>query len=255
MSAQQALVRELKDNQYVMCIVPLDDFVKECQNRKDTLKTMSGWTSPIMDAVTAGKLLQELGASPGNAVIKSHQGKKYLIFKGYAGQREIFKGTRYLTTNPLVVRMAVGPTGIKNAARGGFVLTALLAVSIEIFDFFLSDRALLSELLGTISSDIIKIGISSITAATIALKIGSAAVIGGAATPVIAAIVVGIATGWVLTKLDEKYGVTQALIVAYKNIGIDLANLKYQVERELKSVPSSSQSLRCYFMPCMNFTH
>lgn len=75
------------------------------------------------------------------------------------------------------------------------------------------------------------------------------------AKPFIEAIVAGIPTGWVQTKLDQKYGVTQALIVAYKNVGIDLANLKYQVERELDSVPSSSHSLRCYFMPFVNFTH
>lgn len=66
-------------------------------------------------------------------VIKEYLGKKYVLFKGLAGQRKALKGRRYLAQNPKVVRMAVGPTGVVKSVKGGFILSAVLSVGIEVF--------------------------------------------------------------------------------------------------------------------------
>ena len=59
--------------------------------------------------------------------------------------------------------------------------------------YFIRDEATLSALIGRVTSDLFKIGVSSIAAVTAGLFAGSAAVIGGvAAAPLIAAIAVGL---------------------------------------------------------------
>lgn len=250
MTNKSELVRDLQKNEHVLCIVPLNDLIKEFQAQKDTAKNLSGLVSPVMDAVTAGKLLKELGASPDKVVFKHYQGTKYVIFKGHPGKRSIFKGTRYLTTNPLIVRMAIGPTGIKNSVKAGFVISVVMSTTIEVFNYFISKTTLLPELLGTITADLTKAALSSVAAATVALKIGSAAIIGGAAAPIIVAIVVGLAANWILNRLDERYGVTKALIAAYEDIGIEWANIKNGMQREFKQATPTNQQLMCYFKPC-----
>lgn len=232
MNAEEKLVQELSKNEQVVQIVPFDELKKEWEALKPGVKTIAGYAAPVNDSVLAMKLLHEFGVKPEKVQIKTYAGKQYVIFKGHAGLRKIFRGTRYLTSNPKVVRLAVGPKGVVKAVKGGFVLTVVLSVGIEIFDFFIKDTATLSHLLGTITSDIVKIGVSSIAGAAAGLAVGSAAVLGSvAAAPIIAAIAVGIITGYVLNKIDSKLGATAALIKAYEKLGIKLREIEYEANR------------------------
>jgi hypothetical protein len=186
--------------------------------------------SPTNDSVIAAKLLAEFGIKPNQLLLKQYGRKTYVIFKGYPGVRKIFRGTRYLTENPKVVRMAVGPKGVAKAVKGGFVVTVVLSVGIEVFDYFIRDTATLPELLGNVSSDLIKIGVSSLAAAAAGLAVGTATAIGSiAAAPLVVAIGVGVITGMILEKIDKKYGTTAALIKAYENLGIKLRDIEYEV--------------------------
>ncbi len=222
MTPKQELMKELKANEYNVHIIEWDGFVKEWENKKGIVKTGVNYVSPAMDSITAVKLLRDFGIT-GKLVIKEYGGKAYIILKGYPGCRRIFRGTRYLETNPKVVRMAVGPKGILKSVKGGFVLSVVLCTGFHVFDYFIRDEATLFELLGRVTSDIIKIGVSSIAAVTTGLFVGSAAVIGGSvAAPLIAAIAVGLAAGWILEKIDENVGATKALIEAYKELGIGI---------------------------------
>ena len=89
---------------------------------------------------------------------------KYIIFKGYAGQRTYLRGARYLLSNPNIVRLAIGPKGITDSVKGGFVITAVLSTGIEVANYLLNDTATLHQLLGTVTADLVKIGIASICA-------------------------------------------------------------------------------------------
>ena len=64
------------------------------------------------------------------------------------------------------------------------------------------------------------------------LAVGASAIVGTvAAAPIIAAIAVGLITGYVLNKIDNKIGATAALIAAYKKMGKDLKELEYEAAR------------------------
>lgn len=224
MTVKQELVQELKKNENVLQIFPYDELVKEWQARKEYLKTGWGYVAPLDDLATATKIMRDLGVL-GKISVKKYAGKTYVIFKGLPGQREIITGTRYLASNPKVIRLAVGPKGVMKSVKGGFILTAVLFVGIEVFNFFLNDEATLSELLGTISSDLIKLGIASICAVLAGLAIGSVAVIGSvAAVPLIATVAVGILIGKILDVIDEETGATAALIKAYERAGINITS-------------------------------
>lgn len=213
-------------------MVPYDELIKEWQALKQDTKTLAGYASTVNDSFVAAKLLREFGIHTNKVIVKIYNRKQYVIFKGYPGDRKIFRGTRYLTQNPKVVRMAVGPKGVAKSVSGGFVLTVVLSVGIEVFDYLIRDTATLSHLLGTISSDLIKIGISAIVAAVAGLAVGASTIIGTvAAGPLIMAIAVGVVTGYVLNKLDNKLGATAALIAAYEKMGNNLKELEYEAVR------------------------
>ncbi len=104
---------------------------------KNGAKTAAGFVAPVLDLKTAKAIIKEFGFSTNKLVLKNYAGKQYVIFKGYPGQRSVFTGTRYVASNPKVVRMALSPKGILNSAKGGFVISAVLSVTINIFDFFI----------------------------------------------------------------------------------------------------------------------
>lgn len=185
-------------------------------------------------------------------IIKEYSdGKKYVILKGYAGTREIFRGTRYLINNPTIIRMAIGPKGIISSAKQGTLVGFVLSVGLEVFEYLINDEATISSLLGTVSTDIIKIGLSAIAGAAMGLAVGSFAILGTVgAAPLIAAIIVGVVTGKVLDKIDSKYGVTKAIIQAYKEIGINLNEIEYKFNRNLNWLNSNPEMIKCLFSPC-----
>lgn len=170
MNKKNELLRKLQNNEHILQVIPFDKFKKEWETVKGALKSTAQSLSPTKDTLTAVQLLKDFGLT-GKLVLKEYGGKTYVILKGVPGSRKIFRGTRYLASNPKVVRMAVGPKGISKSVKGGFVLTIILCTGIEIFNYVINDRATLAELCGNITSDLIKIGISSICAAVAGLYI------------------------------------------------------------------------------------
>jgi hypothetical protein len=232
MKLTQKLVQELDKNEHIIHIVPFDELVLEHETTKKAAKTTANYVAPTNDAVTAARLIRDFGVEPNKVRIKQYGGKKYVIFKGNPATRKVIRGTRYLAKNPKVVRMAIGPRGVAKSVKGGFVITAVLCVGIEVFDYVIRDTATLHELFGTITSDLIQIGISSIAAAAAGLAVGSTLILGSTvAAPLIAAIAVGLATGWILKKIDEHTGATKALIEAYRKIGVKLDEIEYEAAR------------------------
>lgn len=253
---QQDLVRELKQNEHIIHVISSEDLQKEYFESKANVKFTAQQIAPALDIVKAGKLIAEVGGfKPNQLVLKKYGNKQYIIFKGRAGERRVLKGTKYLVDTPTVVRMAVGPKGIVKSAKGGFVITAVLSVGIEIFDYVIRDTALLSELLGIVTTDLIKIGLSSIAGAAAGLLVGSIATIGTvAAAPFIAAIAVGVITGLVLDEIDERLGATQALIRAYTKMGLRLDEIKYETSRTINHLENNPQFIPCLFAPCFGVT-
>ncbi len=256
MNVEEKLVEELKSNEHVIQAVPYDGLIKEWQALKPHAKNVGGYASAVGDSVVAAKLLRDFGVQSNKVIVKSYAGKKYVVFKGYPGVRKIFRGTRYLTDNPKVVRMAVGPKGVAKAVKGGFVLTVILSVGIEVFDYIIRDTSTLSQLLGTVTGDLIKIGLSSIAGAVAGLAVGATAIIGTvAAAPIIAAIAVGVITGIILNKLDSKFGATATLIAAYEKVGIKLREIEYEAARWYDYFETNPQAIMRLFGAPSSFSY
>lgn len=251
MNLEQKLVKDLQQNEHILQIVALEDLERERAERKATIKTVAGFTAPAIDAKSAAAIIKEFGVETNKVILKRYAGKDYVIFKGRPGNRNVLKGTRYLATNPKVVRFAIGPKGIASSAKTGFAITFVIATGIEILDYVLRDNASLAELLGTVSADFVKIGLSSVAGLVAGMTVGSAAVLGSvAAAPLIAAVAVGVATGLALEAIDVRFGATRALILGYKKVGMDLANMRYEVNRQMNHLEKNPHLIRCLFAPC-----
>jgi len=251
MSRERELIRELRQNEHILQIVGVEELWLEWEQLKGITKTAVNYGAPIMDIHTASRLISEFGVHSDRVMIKQYAGKEYVIFRGNPRSRRILKGTRYLAKNPKVIRMAIGPKGITASAKGGFAITALLSCGIEIFSYLIRDASTLSQLLGTVTSDLIKIGISAITATLAGLSVGTVAIVSSvAAAPLVAAIAVGVATGLMLDRIDSRMGATKGLIQAYGKTGSTLANIKNQAQRSLNHLERNPYMIPCLFSPC-----
>lgn len=163
------------------------------------------------------QLLKDFGFN-GKFYFKKYKGKNYIIFKGNKGLKKHFKGTRYATTNPKIVKLTLGETGkvgkniLKSAKIPGF--TIIVEGCVDCVEWLMSEKENkeVSDLLITFGMDLVKSALAGVIAAgviaTILFFIGATApvwvVVGGV-------ILVGIGVGLLLDWLDEKFGVTEYL--------------------------------------------
>ncbi|WP_170107500.1 hypothetical protein [Photobacterium indicum] len=207
----------------------------------DVLRTTSGYVAASLDSNILHKLVKDLGFT-GRAYEKMVNGKKYVIFKGKPGQRKIFTGTRYLSTNAKVVDMIVGQRGIKTSAIQGARLTIFLTVPLIVLQHVLKDRFLLNDLVADLSVSLIKIGISSIVGAVFATGVSAITTI--AAAPVALAIVVGLAASYALDRLDKEYRITEKLAKLLEDKAMKQSKkTAWEVEDKLRWQIANSQAV------------
>lgn len=245
------LRRSVKNNSHTIFAFSAESLIKEWEHKTGKrysellvtgAKIFAGHVAPLMDSIVAIRLIKDLGFN-GEVVTKQYAGKAYIIFKGYAGKRTIFTGTKYLATNAKVVDMAIGKLGVNKSILGGLRLTIYLTIPINVFLELTRDRFSMTRLIGTSATDVVKLMASAGAGVLASMIVGSITTI--AAGPLLAAIAVGTATGYVLNTLDERYGITEALI-KFMDENIDRtfgevvrqwlsleAMLAYQVENDI----------------------
>ncbi|MFL0798595.1 MAG: hypothetical protein K6L73_14030 [Cellvibrionaceae bacterium] len=168
------------------------------------------------DAVTMTKLVGDLGGIGARAYIKKYGGKPYIILKGHAGLRTIVTGTKYGIKNPKVISMGLGKAGAVAAAKQGGILTVVILSTYRVVDFFLTDQSTLSQLIGTLATDVVKVGIAT------AASIGAAVVMGGftlAVGPILAVVAVGFGVSMLLECADNSLGITKRVIAGLDELG------------------------------------
>jgi len=229
----QVLVRNtIKQNSHELYALSLDEFDRSFKVLAGSPKYASqrsnwevlrkgveagaNYTASGKDLGTLTKLFADLGFSGTKAYIKYYKGRPYVIFKGSPALRKIFTGTRYGLQNAKVVHMGIGRSGAISAARSGGVLTIVLVSAFRIADYILTDQMTLNHLVGTLATDVVKIGIA--TGASIIAAAGAAAVFTVAIGPTIAAIGVGLLVSYGLSKLDDHYEITTKVIAALEEL-------------------------------------
>ena len=173
------------------------------------------------DVVTMAKLIGDLGGVGARAYIKSYGGKPHIILKGHAGLRTILTGTKYGIKNPKVISMGLGKSGAVAAAKQGGILTVVLLSAYRVADYFLTDQATLSQLIGTLATDVVKVGIATGAAILTATIAGAATFAVG---PIIAVVVVGVTVSALLEIADTRLGITNRVIAGLDEMGDNAEN-------------------------------
>ena len=241
---KQELRQTIKRNKHEVYILSLEEmdnvfksnasskYVKEQWGKlKNKVEFSANYTAAGNDAMLLAKLIGDLGYGGTKAYIKRYGGNTHIILKGHPGLRKILTGTKYGIQNAKVIKMGLGKYGAVNAAKGGGVLTIILLSTYRVVDYFLKDNSTLNTLIGTLATDVVKVGLatgasviagSSMAALGVALSSGAAtgAFVGAIVVvgPLAAVIAVGLITSYVLSEADEKYRITENVIAVLDEI-------------------------------------
>ncbi len=162
-------------------------------------------------------------------------GRQYIVSTGYAGLRTYLPGTIYTARNRKIIQMTIGEMGLKNMVKNGARLTICLAVPLTILECILRDHVTMSQAIGHVASDLIKVGISALISAIAGLMVGAFTTV--AVVPIAVTIVVGIFTGLAVGAIVNHYGLTDKLVAALEKYSDELeqkaGSLLHDAEREL----------------------
>ena len=188
------------------------------QKLKSKAEAGASYYASADDLRTLSKLVGDLGGFATKAYIKSYGGKPHIILKGHPGLRGVLTGTKYGIKNPKVIAMGLGKSGAIHAAKSGGILSVVLLSTYRVADYFLTDEAILSQLVGSLATDIVKVGIAtgaSIGAASTLVGAGVTLAIG----PIIAVVIVGVGVSMALSVIDDRYGITDRVIMGLDEVG------------------------------------
>lgn len=221
-SERAKLKKKLKENHQQAVIMHREDFeslfepLVPMPSSLDDVKNWAGYYPSLDDAATLVKQYRELGGL-GSVIERTVNGQRYVVIKGDVAVRQILTKIQYTPYDTKIVSLALGKVGTAKSIIDGAKLSIYLTVPFTVLKCFLEDEMTLGALVGNVSSDLIKIGISTITAAIAMTAPSAMASLGGsvatfAAGPLAVALFVGVVTSIILNRIDERYGLTQALI-------------------------------------------
>ena len=235
---KKELKNQIKLNQHEVFVVSIDKMdaiihsspkgnlphIKNAwQKLKGKAEVGASYYASADDLRTLSKLVGDLGGFATKAYVKVYGEKPHIILKGRPGLRSILTGTKYGIKNPKVITMGLGKAGAIHAAKAGGILSIVLLSAYRVADYFLTDNATLSHLIGSLATDVVKVGIAtgaSIAAASAVVAVGFTIAVG----PIIAVIAIGVVTSLALGILDEHYGITDRVIEGLDGISENIEN-------------------------------
>jgi len=196
---------------------------------KDTVGLGASYTASADDAFKMAKLVGDLGGIGAKAYIKNYGGRPHIILKGHAGLRKTLTGTKYGLKNPKIISMGLGKAGAISAAKQGGIITIVLLTTYRVVDFFLTDQSTLSQLVGRLATDIVKVGIAT------GASIGMAMIVGAttfAVGPIVAVVLIGVGVSMLLEYTDNKLGITNRVIAGLDELGENTGEFIAQKKRQ-----------------------
>lgn len=241
---RKELKQQIKANQHEVFVISFEEMgsivksspkgsmphvQKAWQKLKGKAEVGAGYYASADDLRTIAKLVGDLGGFTTKTYVKTYGGKPHIILKGHPGLRKILTGTKYGIKSPKVIAMGLGKAGAVNAAKSGGILSIVLLSAYRVADYFLTDSATLSQLVGSLATDVVKVGLAtgaSIVAASALVGFGVTLAIG----PMIAVVAVGVLASMALGEIDNHYGITDRVILGLdelsENVQSQLQNSK-----------------------------
>ncbi|MDH2896011.1 PAAR domain-containing protein (plasmid) [Rahnella variigena] len=165
----------------------------------------------VKDVVTTSMIISQLGSFGIKATnFTNTKGTELIKISGYPGVRKILNAPVFAVKNPKIVDLGIGRLGVTKSIIEGARITFYVAAAYRILDYILNDETTLSTFIGSLATDIAKIGI--VSAITWGTQLAAATLTTFVAGPLIAAVVVGFITAAVLNELDNKFGITDKLV-------------------------------------------
>lgn len=182
----------------------------------ETPDAVVNYSSAAVDSVVLAKLGREMKRSGnilGSYRVIQREGRRLIVFSGYAGLRHTLTAPLYRVGHPKVIQMGVGRAAANAALRGGVLVTLIVSPVVRTIEWlFIDEKATLELVLARISTDVVK-GVlaagagyaSSLFLATIS---GVSIV---AVAPLAAGIGIALVVGYGLNSLDTRLGITERL--------------------------------------------
>ncbi len=182
------------------------------------------------DVLTLSKAFTALGVVGTKAYTKTVNGRLYFILKGPPGLRNTLTGTRFLANNPKIVQLGLGKQGLKNVAKGGFILGLVVTAGFEVTDYILNDEKTMMDLVGSIGYEAVKSGVVVALAYGTGLLVG--AFIGVAALPMGVMFGAALVFGVGLNMLDNSYEVKGKVLATFKALPAKLEQGAYRLRED-----------------------
>ena len=182
----------------------------------------------IKDAITTTMLIADLKLYDiKSTVYVNKNGTELIKLTGYAGVRKILNAPVYALKNPKVVSLGIGKFGVKNTIVKGTVITFYFALAYRTIDIIMNDGTSLAEFIGSLATDVVKIGIAStISWGAGALLTMTPFVIG----PLVAVVLVGLGASIALNVLDDHFKVTDKLFELIENAQQEFIDKAREIE-------------------------
>lgn len=229
---KKALQQNIQSNKHEVYVVSFDemDAIIKSSSTRVKVSVQESWQkvkgkvgfgasyyASADDIVTVTKLVGDLGSIGAKAYIKNYGGKPHIILKGRPGLRKVLTSPKYGIKNPKVITMGLGKAGAVAAAKQGGIISVVLLSAYRVADYLLTDEATLSQLIGTLATDVVKVGI--VTGAAIVAASAVAGLTTVAIGPIVVVLVVGLSTSLLLEYMDNSMGITSQVIAGLDALG------------------------------------
>lgn len=182
----------------------------------------------IKDAITTTMLITNLKLyNIKVAVYTNKNGTELIKLTGYAGIRKVLNAPVYALKNPKIVSLGIGKFGVKSTIVEGTIITFYFALAYRTIDYIMNDNTSLAEFIGSLATDVVKIGIvSTISWGAGALLTITPFVIG----PLVAVVLVGLGVSIALNVLDDHFKVTNKLVELIENAQQEFVDKAREIE-------------------------
>lgn len=162
------------------------------------------------DFITTGLLINKLGGFGIKAtVFVNEKGTELIKIYGYPGVRKILNAPVFALKNPKVISLGIGKYGISNVIKEGGLLTIYVAAAYRTIDFILNDETSLATFIGSLATDVVKVGIVSGVSWAASSALSFLPFIVG---PLVVVVATSVLVTVILNSLDDKYGITEKII-------------------------------------------
>ena len=175
----------------------------------------------IKDVVTTSMLVSQLGSFGIKATVYvNHKGTELIKISGYPGIRKILNAPVFAAKNPQIVDIGIGKYGLAKTIIEGARLTFYVAAAYRTVDFLMNDETSLAEFIGSLATDMVKIGIGS----AIVWGVGLVLVTPWIAANLAIVVVVGAVALITLNALDDRFGITDKVVAYIESAQQEFAN-------------------------------